>query len=62
VWLSAPPAASSDLSHRLRGLSPEAAKRAVTAWEEEALRRGLARWAPDHWTTGEAWIAERRWT
>lgn len=46
------------------GLSPEAAERAIAAWEAEAAARGLKREAPDYWTMGEAWIAAqgRRWT
>jgi hypothetical protein len=45
-----------------RGFLPEAAERAVTAWEEEAAARGgLPRDAPTFWTEGEAWIAERGW-
>ena len=44
-----------------RGMTADAAERAIAAWEAEAASRGLSRDDPTYWDAGEAWIVERRW-
>jgi hypothetical protein len=41
-------------------LSPEAAEQWITAWEDEARRRGLDRRSGVFWAPAWDWIAERR--
>jgi len=41
-------------------MTPEAAERAIAAWEVGAASRGLSRDDPTYWDTGEAWVLERR--
>ena len=42
------------------GMTEERAEAAVVAWEHEAERCGVRRLEAGFWTTGEAWITERR--
>jgi hypothetical protein len=41
-------------------LTAETAERWVSAWEEEARRRGLDASTPDWWRSAWEWIAEQR--
>jgi len=41
-------------------MTEERAEAAISAWEREATRCGVAPLEPGYWTTGEAWILDAR--